>query len=207
MNITAPHLFVQASVCQCVKGSCTGWDEIFHCHHTSEAWLAGGGPSRCSATPRGWAPHPPTHNSTHTHNNNYQQSLSGGDILLATRHGGSVSGVRAAAAARSHRVNPLILEKTSKTPPTHPPFFLTQYKDEVTSEKAAIMGTGNFCCFGSRTHKGAVLISQKWNSKIKPKMSTMLRTENKAPVYQLNQNKLASSMRSHSSPHSNRNLT
>lgn len=67
VKITAPHLFVQACVCQCVKGLCTGWDEIFHCHRTSEAWLAGAGPSRCSATPRGWAPHLPTHNSTHTH--------------------------------------------------------------------------------------------------------------------------------------------
>lgn len=67
-------------VCQFGSGRRTGWAEIFHCHHTSEVWLVGVDPSRCSASPRGWALHPPahTHTETHTYNNNYQHLWSEG---------------------------------------------------------------------------------------------------------------------------------
>lgn len=41
-----------------------------------------------------------------------------GDILLAARHGGSISGVRAGTDAHSFRVNPLILEKPRQVWPT-----------------------------------------------------------------------------------------
>lgn len=68
-------------------GRYTCSDEIFHCHHTSEVLLVCAGPSRCSAGLREQALHPPAYTHKHTYNNNCQQSLSEGDILLACSHG------------------------------------------------------------------------------------------------------------------------
>ncbi len=93
-----------------------------------------------------------------------------GDILLAARHGSSISGVRAGTDAHSFRVNPLILEKPRQVWP-FPFLHSTGLKSRLRRQQWWEQRT---TALGHVRAGGGVLISQNWNSKFRKKMVPLL---------------------------------
>ena len=158
-SVYSAHVGARARVCVCQFASGTCWDETFHCHRTSEAWLVGADPSRCSATPRGWALHPPTHTHTHaqahTYNNNYQDSWSEGKSCWppATAAQYQVYVQEQTLAAFTGWT----LSSRRNLVRSDPPFYLhsTGVKSRLRRERID--------CFGARTHGGGEVL---WFHKI-----------------------------------------